>query len=102
MNTQQAPPIVVLLPNTLAHLSFELVFLVLIAFSLSSSIYYHTLFVSPSSWGETLCESEFKCDGGPQQLWHSAFECVFLQAYKQFGNSIIVGGTIEIPVYQVR
>jgi len=34
------------------------------------------------SWGETLCASENKCDGGPQQLWNSAFECVFLQPHK--------------------
>ena len=49
-----------------------------------------------------MCESEFKCDGGPKQVWISTFGCVFLKSHKQFGNSTLVGGTMEIPVYRAR
>jgi len=67
-----------LLPNTLAHLSFELVFLGayrIFSFnfeSLPQSICF------PLQRGETLCGSELKCDGGPKQLWILAFGCAFL------------------------
>jgi len=93
---------VVLLPNTLAHLNFEPVFfrnlshfLLQVRFIITNSL------LPPSSWGEALCQSVNKCDGGPKQLWNSAFECVFLQAHKQFGKSTIVGVMSEILLYRV-
>jgi len=58
------PLTMVLLPNTLAHLSFELVVLVLIAFSLSSSSHYHKVLVSPCSGGKHRAEVNSSVMGG--------------------------------------
>jgi len=73
MTSLQIPPMVVLLPNTLAHLSFELVFQALIAFSLSSSMHYHKWFVSPVM--VVLL---------PNTLVHLSFKFVFLGVYCVF------------------
>ena len=71
----------VLLPNTLAHLTVELVF-----FRCLSRFLFQVRFIitnglfPPSLWGETLCQSEFNYNGGPNN-------CGFWLFHKHINSS---------------